>query len=220
MTEDVQVHLFLTSFLKTLHPRLLLEVCQLFGRTETHRVHIDVNGTLHASSTNVEHPSPVLERIVHQGIRRHGCDGLIPVAHLHGGQGHFHNIPIGTIFRHRNPVARTNHIISSKLDTSHQPLDCILENQHQDGRTGTQPCQDGRRILTDQLAHNDNCTDADHHQLQHLIEALQRAVLHLFVFTRNGINRSDDRANQLHDNHGDIDVAALQYQGKNLRSIS
>ena len=217
LTEDIQVHFFLTRFFETFHPRLLLEMRQLLFRTETNRVHIDVDGTLHASSANVEHSSPVLERIIYQCIRRNGSNGLVPIAYLHCGQSYFYHIPIGTIFRHGNPIARSKHVIHGKLDTGHQSLDGILKNQHQDSCPSSQSRQNSRRTLIQQGTYNHNHSDAYHHQFQHLIKSFQRTVFQLFMFTTDGIKRSDEGTNQPHDNNRNVNVADFQYKLQQIR---
>ncbi len=219
MTEDVEVHFFLSRCLKTFHPRLLLELCQLFFRAEAHRIHIDVDGTLHASATHIEHAPPVLEGIVHQSIRRNGGDGLVPITHLHGGERHFDDIPVGTVLRHRNPVARTKHIVGGELHPCHQALDGILEDQHQDGRTGTQTGQDGYRVLVYQRTDDDNRANADDNQLNHLIETFHRMVLQLLVLARYGVERSEESAYQLHPYHRDVYPTNLQDKFQQSRFV-
>ena len=101
------------------------------GGTEVYRIHIYIQRTFDAPCSRLPHTPPILERIADQRIRRDGGDGLIKILHFHGSKRDLYHIPVRTIFTHRNPIARTQHIIGRKLYTCHQPQYTIPENQHQ-----------------------------------------------------------------------------------------
>ena len=72
---------------------------------------------------------PVLEGIRNKSVCRYGGYGLVSVLNLDCIQSYFNNITIRSIFRHLYPIANSEHVICSELNTCNKTHDGVLENK-------------------------------------------------------------------------------------------
>ena len=169
---------------------------------------IEVNQAFHPSSPTILHTNPVLERTIHQGGRRNGDDGIIEVAHLDGSERHFLHDTISIHRLHRNPVALMEHIVARKTDTRSQTRNRILENQHEDCRSGTQSSKQGKRTLAQQDGHHHDTCYKEHENPEHATESmkilLSRGPAILGIF--QSFERPDENQDGSHRHHHDIDA--------------
>ena len=93
---------------------------QFLRSAETYRVDVYIQGTGHTAALALAHASPVLEGVADEDIRRDGCDGIVPVAHLDSIQRHLLNRAVDPVFVHDYPVSRPEHVVSRELHSRHQ----------------------------------------------------------------------------------------------------
>ena len=214
--EHFQVHHRFCPFFGHADPPFFCKSLHFITGAEADGGHIDIERTLDAPSSRLPHPAPVLERIAHQGIRGNGGDGLVEVLHLHRGERHFFHKPVGTVFRHRDPVARTQHVVRRELYASHQPEDAVFEYQHQHCRRSTQSGKYGSGILVDEDADYQNQAYTKSKNAHHLVNSFQRAVTQGLVLVRNFIKRLQECVDQHQRCDHQVNEACFQQDGKHV----
>ena len=177
VTKYIKIHLLLSCLFKAWHPDLFFKFFHLFRCTETDRIHIYINRTFHSASTTFPHATPILKRITDQCIRWDCSYSIIPIAYLYSGKSHFYYCTVRSVFRHGNPISRTEHIIGRKLDSGYQPHNRIFENQHQDSCRSTQSGKNIHRIFINQGTDYNDHPYTNHNQFYHLIYPFQRMIL-------------------------------------------
>ena len=183
---------------------------RLGGRgTEADGVHVDKKGTLDAPPAVLPHAAPVLIRVAHQGIGRQGGDGLVEVLYLHRRERYFNHVSVGAILAHRNPVAGAQHVVGRKLNAGHQSENAVLEDQHHHRRRSTESGQDGRGVLVDENADHDDNSHQNGDELNHLINAFERAVAQLLMIARKLVERGEEGADQPQRGNDQVDEAGL-----------
>ena len=177
-------------------------------------VGVDVDRQLQSASARLAHAAPVLKRVAHEQIRRYGGDGLVEVLHLDSGERHFPYISVGAILVHGYPVARTQHVVGRKLHAGHKTEDGILENQHDDSSRSAKTGKHGAGTLVDDDAHHEDEAHHNGHEVEHLIDALQRPVAQLLVLAGYLVERMKKLAYKEQRHHHEVDVAGLEQHGQ------
>jgi len=170
---------------------LFAEPRRLFRRAPVNRAGVDEDRALDASSAAFAHAPPVLERVADQRIGRNRRNRLVEILHLDRRQRHLDYIPVGTVFTHRYPVSRSQHVVGRELNAGDEPQYAVLENQHQHGGRCTQSGQNARGVPVDENPDDQHDADADGHEFEHLVDAFQRPVAQRFVFVRNVVERAE-----------------------------
>lgn len=105
------------------------------------------------------------------------ADKILLQRMLSSGKSHFYYCTVRSVFRHGNPISRTEHIIGRKLDSGYQPHNRIFENQHQDSCRSTQSGKNIHRIFINQGTDYNDHPYTNHNQFYHLIYPFQRMIL-------------------------------------------
>ena len=185
------------------------ETCDLLCRAAPYGPGIDRYGAFDAPSAAFAHAAPVLERVADQRIGRDRRDRLVEILHLDRRQRDFGHVAVGAVFRHRDPVAGTQHVVGRELHARHQSQDAVAEDEHQDGGRSSESGQDRRGISVDQDADNQYAANADGDEFEHLVDAFQRPVAERFVFVRDFVERVEKRAYEHERGDDQVDERAL-----------
>ena len=116
-------------------------LCGIVGKlgsgAEAYRVHVDIDGALHAA-TALGNFFPVHERVAHEDRGRNGGNGVVEVAHLHRGERHLLHISVNAELVDGNPVARLQHIVHIELNASYETHNAVAEQEHHHRGSGTE----------------------------------------------------------------------------------
>ncbi len=176
---------------------------------------VDIQAALNASPAGGRHPAPVDKGVGDQRPRRDGGDGVIEVAHLHGGQADVRHRTVSAVFWHLQPVAELEHIVGGKLNPRHQPEYRVFKDQHQHGGHGAQTAYENRRGLADQQGDNQNPYQNGAHQLDALEDPLQRQLRrggHFLRQIENHVQQREEGEQGIH-HHPQLRAGGEHFRG-------
>ena len=212
VAEDVEVDHEFVFPLDAFEPAATLKLGHLLVGAERDGAHVDVYGTLDTAAAALLHAAPVLERVAHESIGRYGGDGLVPVAHLDGGEGHLLHIAVGPVLGHGDPVAGAQHVVGRELYACHETHDGVFEHEHEHGGRGSQGGEYVAGILVDEDADHDDEGHADDHDLEHLVDALDGVVLEAVLMAGEVVQGREERAQQLGYDGYEVDEVDLEQE--------
>ena len=204
-TEKRQVHLRSLQ-LRLLEITLINQFAAHLIVDDAYRMHIVGDTSANPAAAALLHALPVLERLVDKRFRRDGDDGVVEIAHLHGGECHILHHAVHPGLFHRNPVALAEHVVRGEMNARHESCDGILEYEHQYSRRGTQSGKERQRTTVEDDGHHHNRGQQHQDDFQHTRERagilLHVATAPLTLVSLKGI---DEAHHGTRGHHGDVD---------------